>query len=62
MPDDAAQPAGRHTSPGRWRQADVKRAIAAAESAGLAAYRVEIAADGTISIVVGMPAPEPPAR
>jgi len=38
---------------GRWRQADVKRAIGAAEQAGLRFYRVDIAPDGTISIVVG---------
>lgn len=36
-----------------WRQSDVRRAIAAAEQAGLSVYRVEIAPDGTISIVVG---------
>lgn len=41
---------------GPWRQSDVKRAIAAAEQAGLESYRVEIAPDGTISIVVGAPA------
>ena len=40
---------------GRWRQADVRRAITAAEKAGLRADRIEIAPDGTISIVVGMP-------
>jgi hypothetical protein len=40
-----------------WRQSDVKRAIGAAEQAGLRFYRVEIATDGTISIVVGA-APE----
>lgn len=40
----------------RWRQSDVKRAIAAAEQAKLASYRVEIAPDGTIAIVVGDPA------
>lgn len=39
----------------QWRQADVKRAIAAAGKAGLQNYRVEIAPDGTISIVVGTP-------
>lgn len=50
---DANDPNLPHTR-GRWRQSDVKRAIAAAEQAGLAAYRVEIAPDGTISIVVGM--------
>lgn len=37
----------------RWREADVERAIAAAARAGLAAYRIEIAPDGTIAIVVG---------
>ena len=41
-----------------WRDADLKRAIAVAEKAGLQSYRVEIAADGTISIVVGDTAPE----
>ena len=41
------------TGKGHWRQADVKRAIAAAEKAGLRNYRVEIAPDGTISIIVG---------
>jgi hypothetical protein len=39
-----------------WRQSDVKRALAAAEQAGLDSYRVEIAPDGTISIIVGIPA------
>jgi hypothetical protein len=38
---------------GHWRQSDIKRAIAAAEAAGLAEYRVEIAPDGTIAIIVG---------
>lgn len=38
-----------------WRQADVKRAIEAAEQAGLQSYRIEIAPDGTISIIVGAP-------
>ncbi len=38
-----------------WRQSDAERAIKAAEGAGLANYRIEIAPDGTISIVVGMP-------
>lgn len=49
-PDD--RPAGR----ARWRQSDVKRAIAAAEQAGLESYRVELAPDGTIAIIVGEPA------
>jgi len=38
---------------GHWRQSDVKRAITAAEQAGLQHYRVEIAPDGTLAIVVG---------
>jgi hypothetical protein len=50
----APDPAGESTQ-GGWRQSDVRRAIAAAEKAGLTSYRVEIAPDGTISIVVGMP-------
>ena len=36
-----------------WREAHVKRAIAAAEKARLRSYRVDITPDGTISIVVG---------
>jgi len=45
-----------------WRQSDVKRLIAAAEQAGLQSYRVELAPDGTLSIIVGAPddAPEEP--
>ena len=60
MSDEAAE-RGAHETRGRgaWRQADVRRAIAAAEKAGLPSYRVEIAPDGTITIVVGAP-PEAP--
>lgn len=36
-----------------WREADVKRALSAAEKARLRSYRVDITPDGTISIVVG---------
>jgi hypothetical protein len=36
-----------------WRDADLKRAIAAAKEAGLQCYRVELAPDGTISVIVG---------
>lgn len=36
-------------------EGDVKRAVDAANEAGLSAYRVEIDPDGTISLVVGMP-------
>lgn len=45
---------------GHWRQRDLKRAIAAAEQAGLATYRVEVAPEGTISIIVGDPADTSP--
>jgi hypothetical protein len=38
---------------GHWREADLKRAIAVAEKAGLTAYRIEIEPDGTIVIIVG---------
>ena len=54
MPDDA--PTERAATRAPWRQAEVKRAIAAAEQAGLSCYRIEIGPDGTISIVVGAPA------
>jgi hypothetical protein len=36
-----------------WREVDIKRAIGAAEKMRLRSYRVDIAPDGTISIVVG---------
>jgi hypothetical protein len=39
----------------RWRQSDVKRLVAAAEQAGLQSDRIEIAPDGTLSIIVGAP-------
>jgi hypothetical protein len=56
MPDEMDEPLAREGSnKSRWRQSDVKRAIAAAEQAGLQAYRIEIATDGTISIIVGAP-------
>jgi hypothetical protein len=38
---------------GHWREEDVRRAIDVAAEAGLQNYRVEIAADGMISLVVG---------
>ena len=47
------QPSEGEASRKGWRQADVKRAIGAAEQAGLSSYRVEIAPDGTLTIVVG---------
>lgn len=39
-----------------WRTAEVERAIAAAEQAGLDSYRVEIGSEGIITIIVGAPA------
>lgn len=58
MTDDAAiDPKGEKTlADAGWREEDLKRAIAIAEQAGLKSYRIEIAPDGTISIVVGEPA------
>ncbi|WP_404714042.1 hypothetical protein [Sphingomonas sp. MMS24-J13] len=53
MSDDKAMPPEKSGVTGCWRAADLKRAIRAAEQAGLTAYRVEIASDGTISIIVG---------
>ena len=57
LPDDITNPASRGETgdKARWRQSDIKRAIAAAKQAGLETYRVEIAPDGTISIIVGAP-------
>ncbi len=55
LPDDSPMQPGEGAA-GRWRQADVRRAINAAEQAGLSGYRIEIAPDGTISIVVDAPA------
>lgn len=57
MPDEPAGTSNDYgqVRKGSWRQADVKRAIAAAEQAGLASYRIEISPDGTITIVVGEP-------
>ena len=57
VPDEAPHPPshGETGEKGRWRQSDIKRAIAAAKQAGLETYRVEIAPDGTISIIVGAP-------
>jgi len=40
-----------------WRETDLRRAIAAAKRAGLRFYSVEIAPDGTISIIVGGASP-----
>ena len=58
MPEPTPPEDGIDTEP-RWHEADVERAIAAAERAGLRAYRVEIATDGAIAIVVGSPPDAP---
>ena len=42
---------------GKWRQADVRHAIAAAQQAGLTHYRVEISSDGNITLLVGEATP-----
>lgn len=42
----------------QWRETDLRRAIGAAKRAGLRFYSVEIAPDGTISIVVGEQTPD----
>jgi hypothetical protein len=54
MPDDPTSPTSHDKKDGKasWRELDVQRAISAAEKAGLNLYRVELAPDGTISIVV----------
>lgn len=38
---------------GVWRERDLRRALVVARLAGLRDYRIELAPDGTISIVVG---------
>jgi hypothetical protein len=55
LPEQAGEPAVRA---GSIRQKDARRAATAAEKAGLRDYRIEIAADGTIAIVVGTPKAE----
>jgi hypothetical protein len=58
--DPSAAPGDKRDGKARWRQADVRRAIHAAEQAGLASYRVEIAPNGTIAIIVGAPSDTAP--
>lgn len=50
--EEASQPKSATGRRRGWREKDVERAIGAARDAGLTAYRVEIAPDGTIAIVV----------
>lgn len=59
--DDALRPVADAAAPADgWQDTDVERAIGIAQRAGLVSYRVEIAPDGTIAIVVGTPT-DPPA-
>ncbi len=61
MPDEAAPQSneGKTHIEGGWRDVDLKRAIKVAEKSGLGSYRIEIAPDGTISIIVVSQAPTP---
>jgi hypothetical protein len=52
-PGEAGQVSSSDSPNQGWCQADVERAIAAAEAAELPSYRIEIGPDGTITIVVG---------
>ncbi len=56
VPADWEKPAKRRRV--QWRETDLRRAIGAAKRAGLRFYSVEIAPDGTISIVVGEQSPD----
>lgn len=55
MPETAAPDPGKKAKPrrGHWRERDLQRAIEVAKRSGVTAYRVELAPDGTIAIVVG---------
>ena len=57
MPDDTTADDGAPDSAAPcgsgWRDADLKRAIAVAETSNLQRYRIEIGLDGVISIIVG---------
>jgi hypothetical protein len=56
LPDDEpAAAADNRSRDSQSQKADVARAVAAAQQAGLQDNRIEIALDGTISIVVGKP-------
>lgn len=52
FPLDVVEPASAPTRRGAWRERDLRRALAVARCAKLRNYTVEIAPDGTISIVV----------
>jgi hypothetical protein len=53
FPLDIAEQAPTPMKRGAWRERDLRRALAVARCAKLRNYSVEIAPDGTISIVVG---------
>lgn len=55
FPLDVAQAAPAPAKRGAWRERDLRRALAVARCAKLRNYSVEIAPDGTISILVGNP-------
>lgn len=55
FPLNIAEQAPAPVKRGAWRERDLRRALAVARCARLRDYRVEIAPDGTISIVVGNP-------
>lgn len=44
------------SAPARFRQADLQRALKAAQSCGYDAVRVRIGTDGQIEVIVGKPA------
>lgn len=60
LPDAESENAGKNEQRRRtpWRETDLRRAIAVAKKAGLRFYSVEIAPDGTISIIVGGASPD----
>jgi hypothetical protein len=53
LPDDAPAPPAACLPGGAERQALLAEAIAAAQNAGLLRYRVNLAPDGSVAIVVG---------
>lgn len=54
-----AAPCQRTVRRGHWLERDLRRALDVASRSGMDGYRVEIAPDGTISIVVGYPESTP---
>lgn len=63
MPDDGSSTlACQKVRRGHWREKDLQRALSAAKRSGLTDFRVEIAPDGTIAIVVGQQHPKRASR